>query len=51
MCLNSCTYGQFSKNSNKGGEVALREPKDILVEMNNINKETNQILDEIKKLI
>ena len=39
------------KNPNGGEEVSLREPKDILVEINNLDKETNQILDVIKKLL
>jgi type I restriction enzyme M protein len=45
------TFDLSVKNPNKGEEVALREPKDILVEMSNLDKETNQIFDGIKKLL
>lgn len=45
------TFDLSVKNPNKGEEVSLREPKDILVEMNTLDKETNQILDGIKKLL
>lgn len=39
------------KNPNKGKEVALREPKDILVEMKNLDIETNKIFKEINNII
>lgn len=45
------TFDLSVKNPNKVEEVALREPKDILAEINNLDKETNQILDGIKKLL
>jgi type I restriction enzyme M protein len=45
------TFDLSVKNPNKGEEVSLREPKDILVEMNNLDKETNQIFEGIKKLL
>lgn len=45
------TFDLSVKNPNKAEEVVLREPKDILVEMNNLDEETNQILEGIKKLL
>lgn len=39
------------KNPNKGGEVALREPKEILGEMKKLNKESEEILNFIKKIV
>jgi len=45
------TFDLSVKNPNKGGEVALREPKDILEEMGKIDEENSQILKGIKKLI
>ena len=37
------------KNPNKGGEVALREPKEILEEMKKLDEETEEILESINK--
>jgi len=37
------------KNPSKGGEVALREPKEILEEMGKLDKENKSLLGEIKK--
>lgn len=45
------TFDLSVKNPNKNDEVVLREPKEILEEMNNLDKETNQILERIKKLL
>ncbi len=45
------TFDLSVKNPNGGEEITLREPKDILVEMNTLDKETNQILEGIKKLL
>jgi len=39
------------KNPSKGGEVALREPKEILEEMGKLDKDSDAIIDNIKKLI
>ena len=36
------------KNPNKGGEVALREPKAILSEMKRLDEESKEILKAIK---
>lgn len=45
------SYDLSVKNPNKGGEVALRTPKEILEEMSGLDKETNQILESVKKFI
>ena len=45
------TFDLSVKNTNKNDEVVVREPKEILEEMNNLDKETNQILEGINKLI
>jgi type I restriction enzyme M protein len=45
------TFDLSVKNPNKVEEVSLREPKEILVEMNDLDKDTNKILNEIKKII
>lgn len=45
------TFDLSVKNPNKNDEVVLREPKEILDEMKNLDKETNQILERIKKLL
>ncbi len=39
------------KNPNKAEEAALREPKEILEEMKNLDGESEDILEKIKKLI
>jgi len=49
--VNKETFDLSVKNPNKDEEVVLREPKDILEEMSNLDKETNKILEGIKKLI
>jgi type I restriction enzyme M protein len=43
------TFDLSVKNPNKGGEVALREPKEILEEMKGLDKESEQILNRIQK--
>lgn len=45
------TFDLSVKNPNKGGEVALREPEDILEEINRLDKESGVILDFIKKIV
>jgi len=45
------TYDLSVKNPNKGGEVALREPKDILKEMKKLDEESEKILNSILKQI
>lgn len=45
------TFDLSVKNPNKNEEAILREPREILVKMNNLDKETNKILDEIKKFV
>ena len=37
------------KNPNKGGEVVLREPKEILNEMKKLDEESETILNFIKE--
>jgi len=39
------------KNPSKGGEVALRAPKEILEEIINLDKESKNIFRNIKSLI
>ena len=45
------TFDLSVKNPNKGGEVALREPKEIIVEMQKLDKENEQIFSAIKKIL
>lgn len=45
------TFDLSVKNPNKGGEVVLREPKNILVEINNLDEESESIINSIKKII
>ena len=45
------TFDLSVKNPNKGEEVSLREPKEILDEMKKLDEENNNILNTIKKLI
>ena len=49
--VNKETFELSVKNPSKGGEVALREPKDILEEMNKLNKENIKIFGKIKEII
>jgi len=39
------------KNPNKGGEMTLRDPEDILKEMVKLDKESEEILKDILKNI
>jgi len=45
------TFDLSVKNPNKGGEVILRKPKDILEEMRELDKKSKKILDNIKKSV
>jgi type I restriction enzyme M protein len=49
--VNKETFDLSVKNPSKGGEVTLREPKDILEEMEKLDKESKDILSNIIKLI
>ncbi len=44
------TFDLSVKNPNKAGEVALREPKEILEEMKMLDKESEKILTSLKNL-
>ncbi|MEK6582252.1 MAG: hypothetical protein AABZ25_07685 [Nitrospirota bacterium] len=39
------------KNPNKSGEVALREPKEILKEMGKLDEETAGIIKRIERIL
>jgi type I restriction enzyme M protein len=43
------TFDLSVKNPSKGGEVALREPKDILAEIKNLDRESEKILKTISE--
>ncbi len=45
------TFDLSVKNPNKGGEVILREPKEILREMKKLDEESEEIFKGIKKII
>jgi type I restriction enzyme M protein len=45
------TYDLSAKNPNLPEEAPLREPKEILAEMESLDSETNSILQSIKKLL
>lgn len=49
--VNQETFDLSVKNPNKGDEVVLRDPNDILEEMRNLDEESNKILSNIKVLI
>jgi len=45
--VDKTTFDLSVKNQNKGGEVALREPKEILKSMKKLDAESKEILEEI----
>ena len=47
--VNKKTFDLSVENPSKGGEVALREPKDILEEMKNLNKEISSVIEQIEE--
>ncbi len=49
--VNRETFDLSVKNPSRGGEVVLREPKDILAEMSELDKESKDILKNIISLI
>lgn len=49
--VNKETFDLSVKNPNKSDDVVLRDPKDILIEMSQLDKETVEILKSIKKQI
>lgn len=49
--LNEKTFDLSVRNPNKNGEVELREPKEILAEIEKLDKENSVILEEITKLL
>ena len=49
--VNQETFDLSVKNPNKGGEVVLREPKEIMAEMLTLDKESEGILQSIKKIL
>jgi type I restriction enzyme M protein len=48
--VDQTTFDLSVKNPNKGDEVALREPKDIVMEMVTLDKESEEILRNIVKI-
>ncbi|MBI5412119.1 N-6 DNA methylase [Candidatus Peregrinibacteria bacterium] len=49
--IDAKTFDLSVKNPNEGGEVAFREPKEILEEMKKLDEESGEILEEIKKIV
>jgi len=49
--VNKETFDLSVKNPSKGGEITLREPKNILGEMEKLDKENKEILSIISKII
>ena len=49
--VNQETFDLSVKNPNKGGEIALREPREILAEMNQLDSKSKEILKTITKQI
>ena len=47
--LDQSTFDLSVKNPNKGEEASLREPKEILEEIKKLDKDSSEILDEIRK--
>jgi len=48
--IDAKTFDLSVKNPNKNGEVVLREPGEILEEIETLNKESNVILSKIRKI-
>lgn len=49
--IDQSTFDLSVKNPNKGAEVKLREPKDILKEMERLDGESEKILNQISNII
>lgn len=49
--LDQKTFDLSVKNPNKGGEVTLRDPKEILKELGSLDAETVQIMKDVVKII
>lgn len=45
------TFDLSVKNPNKNDDVAVRDPKEIIKEIEELNKESQKLLEEIKKII
>jgi len=48
--VDQSTFDLSAKNPSKGGEVALREPKEILEEIKKLDEESNDIYEKIGKI-
>ena len=49
--IDKTTFDLSVKNSNKNDEVVLREPKEILEEMKELDKESEEVLKRIKRFL
>jgi len=49
--VDQATFDLSAKNPNKAEEIALREPTQILSDINMLDKETKQILEDVKKIL
>jgi type I restriction enzyme M protein len=49
--VDQTTFDLSVKNPNKGGEVALRSPKEILAEMKELDESSSKIFIKINNLI
>jgi type I restriction enzyme M protein len=49
--INQETLDLSVNNPDRGGEVSLREPKEIFEEMKGLDKKSEQILSKIKKYL
>lgn len=49
--VDQSTFDLSAKNPNKAEEVALREPAQILIDISTLDKETEDILKAIKKIV
>ncbi|MCK5460967.1 N-6 DNA methylase [Candidatus Gracilibacteria bacterium] len=49
--LDESTFDLSVKNPNKNDEVVLREPKEILEEIAELNRESGEVLREIRKVV
>ena len=49
--IDQATFDLSAKNPNKKEEAALRQPKEILAEMKELDKESADILNSIMKLL
>jgi type I restriction enzyme M protein len=49
--VDKTTYDLSVKNPSKGGEAVLRDAKDILEEIRSLDRESAEVMENIRKLL